>query len=134
MPEDIMYSSMKDVKPGKYILIDGIPCKVVELDFSSPGKHGAAKVRVTAVGLFDNQKRTLLAPSHADIEVPVIAKKKAQVVSLTETSAQLMDLENYETFDVPIPEDLKGSLKAGSEVEMVESMGKRAISRVVGGG
>ncbi len=133
MPEDIMYSSMKDVKPGKYILIDGIPCKVVELDFSSPGKHGAAKVRVTAVGIFDNQKRTMLAPSHADIEVPVITKKKAQVVSITETSAQLMDLENYDTFEVPIPEDLKASLKAGSEVEIVESMGKRAISRVVGG-
>jgi translation initiation factor 5A len=134
MPEDIMYSSMKDVKPGKYILIDGIPCKVVELDFSSPGKHGAAKVRVTAVGIFDNQKRTMLAPSHADIEVPVITKKKAQVVSLTDTSVQLMDLENYDTFEVPIPEDLRSSLKAGAEVEIVESMGKRAISRVVGGG
>ena len=133
MPEDIMYSSMKDVKPGKYILIDGVPCKVVELDFSSPGKHGAAKVRVTAVGIFDNQKRTMLAPSHADIEVPLITKKKAQVVSITELSAQLMDLENYDTFEVPIPEDFRSSLKAGAEVEIVESMGKRAISRVVGG-
>ncbi len=134
MPEDVMYSSMKDIKPGKYILIDGVPCKVVELDTSSPGKHGAAKVRLTAVGVFDNQKRTMLAPSHADIEVPIITKKKAQVVSLTETSAQLMDLEAYDTFEVPIPEDLKGTLKAGAEVEIVESMGKRAIARMVGGG
>jgi translation initiation factor 5A len=133
MPEDIMYSSMKDIKPGKYLLIDGIPCKVVELDFSSPGKHGAAKVRITAVGVFDNQKRTMLATSHADVEVPIITKKKAQIVSLTDTTVQLMDLENYDTFEVTIPEDLKGSLKAGAEVEILESMGKRAISRVVGG-
>ena len=72
-----MYSSMKEVKPGRYILIDGIPCRVVDMEFSAPGKHGAAKVRVTAIGLFDGSKRTLLKPSNADIEVPVITKKKA---------------------------------------------------------
>jgi translation initiation factor 5A len=133
MPEDIMYSSMKDIKPGRFLLIDGIPCRVVDLEFSAPGKHGAAKVRVTAIGVFDGQKRTMLAPSHADVEVPIINKKKAQVVSVTETSAQLMDLETYETFDVLIPEDMKSSIKAGAEVEIIESMGKRAIARVTGG-
>ncbi len=133
MPEDIMYSSMKDVRPGKYILIDGVPCKVVNIEMSSPGKHGAAKARVTAVGLFDGQKRTMLAPSHADIEVPVIAKKRAQVVSITDATAQLMDLESYETFEVQVSEELKGSMKAGAEVEVVESMGKKAVSRVLGG-
>ncbi len=133
MPEDIMYSSMKDIKPGRFILIEGIPCRVVEMEFSAPGKHGAAKVRVTAVGLFDNAKRTMLAPSHADIEVPIITKKKAQVVSLTSATVQLMDLESYETFEVPIPEEFRSNLKAGAEVEIIESMNKKAISRVLGG-
>lgn len=129
-----MYASMKDIKVGRFILIDGVPCRVVNLEVSAPGKHGSAKVRVTAIGLFDNTKKTLLAPSHADVEVPIIGKKKAQVVSLTDTSVQLMDLETYDTYEVPIPEDLKGSLKAGIEVELIESMGKRAIARVLGQG
>lgn len=124
---------MKDVKPGRFILIDGVPCRVVEVDVSSPGKHGAAKMRVTAVGIFDGSKKTLLKPSSGDIEVPVINKKKAQVVSVSGTSAQLMDLESYETYELPIPDDLKGSLKQGSEVEVMESMNKRLISRVLGG-
>ena len=55
------------------------------------------------------------------------------MVSITETTVQLMDLESYDTYEVPIPEDLKGAMKAGSEVEIIESMGKRAIGRVVGG-
>ena len=134
MPEDIMYASMKDRNVGRFILIDGIPCRVVNLEFSAPGKHGSAKVRVTAMGLFDNSKRTLLAPSHADVEVPIINKKKAQVVSLTDTSAQMMDLETYDTYEVPVPEDLRAVIKAGSEVEIIESMGKRAIGRVIGQG
>lgn len=134
MSEDITYGSMKDLRPGKFILIDGVPCRVVEIDVSSPGKHGAAKMRITAVGIFDGSKKTLLKPSSADIEVPVINKKKAQVVSITENLAQLMDLDSYETYEVPIPEDLKGSVKQGVEVEVMESMNKRAISRVMGGG
>jgi translation initiation factor 5A len=133
MAEDIMYASMKDIKPGRFLLIDGVPCRVVELDFSAPGKHGAAKVRVTAVGIFDNQKRTLLKPSNADIEVPIITKKKAQVVSISGPTVQLMDLESYETFELPIPDDMRESIKAGAEVELIESMGKKAISRVTGG-
>lgn len=125
---------MKDLRPGRFLLIDGVPCRVVEIDVSSPGKHGAAKMRVTAVGIFDGSKKTLLKPSDADIEVPVINKKKAQVVSITDNLAQLMDLESYDTYELPVPEDLKNSVKAGSEVEVMESMGKRAISRVMGGG
>lgn len=125
---------MKDLRPGRFLLIDGVPCRVVEIDVSSPGKHGAAKMRVTAVGIFDGSKKTLLKPSDGDIEVPVINKKKAQVVSITENIAQLMDLESYETYELPVPEDLKNSLKAGSEVEVMETMGKKAISRVMGGG
>ena len=54
------------------------------------------------------------------------------MVSVTGTTAQLMDLESYETYEVPIPDEFKASLKQGLEVEIMESMGKRAISRVMG--
>lgn len=128
-----MYSSMKEIKPGRFLLIDGVPCRVVELDVSSPGKHGAAKMRVTAVGIFDGVKRTLLKPSSADIEVPIITKKKAQVVSVSDNTVQLMDLESYETYEIPVQDEFRRSLKQGVEVEIMESMGKRAISRVMGG-
>ncbi|MHB1830114.1 MAG: translation initiation factor IF-5A [Candidatus Micrarchaeaceae archaeon] len=125
---------MKDLKPGRFLLIDGVPCRVVEIDTSSPGKHGAAKMRITAVGIFDGSKKTLLKPSSADIEVPVINKKKAQVVSITENLVQVMDLDTYDTYEVPMPEELKDSLKQGAEVEVMESMNRRIISRVMSGG
>ena len=120
MSEEKTYASMKDIKSGRFILIDNIPCRVVEIDTSAPGKHGAAKMRITAVGVFDGQKRTLLKPSSADAEVPIISKKKAQVVSISGTSAQLMDLETYDTYEVAIPEDMRDALKNGAEVEVIE--------------
>ncbi len=128
-----MYATAKDMRPGKFILIDGVPCRVVDLEMSAPGKHGSAKVRITAIGIFDSQKKTLLKPGDSDVEVPIINKKKAQIVSVSGNTAQLMDLESYETFELPIPEDMK-KVTPGAEVEVLESMGRRAILRVVGGG
>ncbi|MEM3791256.1 MAG: translation initiation factor IF-5A, partial [Candidatus Micrarchaeaceae archaeon] len=75
MAEDVLYESTNTLKEGRFIIIDGEPCRIVELDFSKPGKHGAAKVRITGIGLFDNQKRTLLKPTGTDVEVPVIKKR-----------------------------------------------------------
>jgi len=81
----------KELRVGRYVLVDGVPCKVIEIETSSPGKHGSAKMRITAIGIFDGGKKTLLASAHADVQVPVIKKRKGSVVSFSETSVQVMD-------------------------------------------
>ena len=133
MADEIMYVSVGDLKPGRFIMIDGAPCKVVSMETSAPGKHGAASVRITAIGMFDTKKRTLLKGSRSEVEAPVITKRKAQVVSVSGTSAQLMDLESYETYDLPIPEEMQAQVKSGTEVEIIDTQGQKAITRVVGG-
>ncbi|MCL4379002.1 MAG: translation initiation factor IF-5A [Candidatus Marsarchaeota archaeon] len=132
MGDDVTIVSMKDVRVGRYIIIDGIPCRVVDIETSSPGKHGSAKMRVTGIGMFDGQKKTLLKPSSADAEAPVIIKKKAQVVSVSDSTAQLMDSDTYEVYDLPITDEFKGKLKPGATVEIVEAMSRRALSRTLG--
>ena len=127
--DDIQHSSMKEIKVGRFVLIDGVPCKVVNIETSAPGKHGAAKMRVTGIGIFDGQKKVLLKPSSGDIDVPVINKRKAQVVSVSETSAQIMDSETYEVYEIPVPEELRNKLAAGAEVEVMEAMGRKALAR-----
>jgi translation initiation factor 5A len=41
-----------------------------------------------------------------------------------------MDLENYETFDLPLPEDLKGQIAEEKQIEYWDIEGKRMIGRV----
>ncbi|UCD03295.1 MAG: translation initiation factor IF-5A [Candidatus Aenigmatarchaeota archaeon] len=108
--------TLKGVKPGHYIMIDDEPCKVVSVSLSKPGKHGSTKARVDAVGLFDSRKRSLLKPADATVQVPIIEKKKAQVISITGDFVQLMDMEEYNTFDANVPAELKGKLQPGEEV------------------
>ena len=107
---------IKDLKPGNFVMIDGEPCKVVELVKSKPGKHGATKIRLEAMGIFDNRRRFLLKPSSANVEVPIVEKKAAQIISVSGDVVQLMDLTDYSTFDASIPEEFKGMMEAGREV------------------
>ena len=108
---------IKTLKQGKYLVLDGEASKIISISTSSPGKHGAAKARIEAVGLFDNQKRSLVKPVNAKVDVPIIDKRVGQVIALMGEEVQLMDLETYETIDLPIPEDLKDEIVEGKEVE-----------------
>ncbi len=131
---EIKFQKAGRIKPGQWVLIDGAVCRVVDVQVSSPGKHGSAKVRITAVGVFDGQKRQMLKPSGADVEVPVIKRKYAQVLALMGDQVQLMDLETYETYELPMPDDkeLASKLEPGVEVEVMEAGEYRKIARVKG--
>jgi translation initiation factor 5A len=118
------------LKEGRFIVVDGEPCRIVGFTTSAPGKHGHAKAKVDVVGLFDNQKRTIVKPTSAKIEVPIIERGNAQVLAITANNAQLMDLSTYETFELPIPMNLRGEIKDGVEVEYMQALGRRKIERV----
>ncbi|MHC3128543.1 MAG: translation initiation factor IF-5A [Candidatus Bathyarchaeota archaeon] len=123
-----------ELKVGSYIIIDGEPCKIVNYTKSKPGKHGAAKARIVAIGVFDASKKTLVKPVSARVEVPLIEKKTGQVIALLPAAVQLMDLETYEMTEAPFPEDekLKSKLASGVEVEYWQILGRTRITRTKG--
>ena len=115
------------IKEGRYIVVEDEPCKVVGIATSKPGKHGAAKARIDAVGIFDGVKRSIVQPVSAKTYVPIVERKSGQVISISGNNAQLMDMKDYTNFEIPIPEDKKGTLEVGKEITYIESMGKRKI-------
>lgn len=120
------------MKEGSYIIIDGEPCRIVEYDKSKPGKHGAAKARVVAIGVFDGVKRSIVSPVASNIEVPIIEKKTGQIISASTSSVQIMDLESFDVFESPVPTegDLVGRLRSGVEVEYWQILGRKKVLRV----
>lgn len=130
-----MYAELGELKVGSFIVIDGEPCRIVEITKAKTGKHGSAKAHVVAIGIFSGSKKTLVAPVSQRVEVPIIDKRTAQVLAVMGNTVQLMDMETYDTFEVEMPgeEDIRGKLQPGAEVEYWEAMGKRKIMRVLKG-
>jgi len=98
------------------------------------GEHGSAKARIVAMGVLTGQKRNVISPVDAKLEVPMIEKKTGQVISIQPDMVQIMDMQSYETFETPPPteEDIKSKLAPGVEIEYWDMMGKKKIVRTKG--
>ena len=120
------------LKEGSFVVIDNIPCRVVSMDKSKTGKHGSAKVRIVAMGIFDGIKRNILAPADQRVDVPIVEKKSAQVIAIMPDTIQLMDLANYETFEIrkPKEDEIAAKLASGAEVEYWDILNEKHIVRV----
>lgn len=116
MSGEVKRKSVGSLQVGNYVVVEGAACTVTSIQVSRPGKHGHAKVRLEAVGIVDGKKRQIVAPGHDEIDVPVIDKRNAQVLSINGDTANVMDSETYETFDLKIPDELKGSINEGTVV------------------
>lgn len=127
---DIKHKSVGSLKKGDYIIIEGVACTISDLATSRPGKHGHAKVNLFAVGMLDGKKRNLVMPGHDNIEVPVIDKRNAQVLSMHGNHANVMDVETFETFDMEIPDELKGEVKDGVTVLYWQILGDRVMKQI----
>ena len=124
---------LKTVKVGKYIVLDGEASKVTSLTTSSPGKHGAAKARLEAVGIFDGQKRSLVKPVDTKVEVPILDKRIGQILAVMGDQVQIMDLETFEIFELPIPaefeDEIRGAVGTDLGVEYIIALGNMKIMR-----
>jgi len=125
--EDTLQKSATELKPGSYVIFDNVPCVVKDIQISKTGKHGHAKARVEAVGLIEDKKIIKVMPGSDKVIVPIVEKKTAQVLAVQGDSANLMDTSSYETFDLPIPAELKERIKEGNQVSYWIVMGQKVI-------
>ncbi len=120
-----------EARTGTTILVDGEACTVKSNDISKTGKHGASKCRIEAIEIFSGKKKVVAVPGHERFEVPMIDKRKGQVLSVGDGVASVMDLASFETLEVPFGEDVKDQLVPEKQVEYWDVEGKKAIKRVL---
>ena len=123
-------AEVRTLRVNRYMIINEEPCKIMSITTSKPGKHGESKARIEAIGVFDKQKRSVVHPVKHKIHVPIIDKRNAQILALMGDNVQLMDLETYETFEMPIPDEFKGQLEPGKEISYLEALGRKKITRI----
>ena len=115
------------LKEGRYVVVEDEPCKIVSIATSKPGKHGAAKSRVDCIGIFDGVKRSIVQPVSAKTYVPIVERKMAQVISIAGTAIQLMDVKDFDMFELTVTEDQVSGLEPGKEIPYISSMGKKKL-------
>lgn len=119
-----------EARVGTNILLEGEPYTVKKIDISKTGKHGHAKARIEAVGIINGQKKVFVIPGHDRLEVPLVNKRKGQVLSKSEGKVSIMDLESFETIEVSCPDkEVFEQLEENENCEYWDIEGKKIIKR-----
>ena len=116
---------VRDLDEGSYVMVDDTACKIDGYSTAKPGKHGSAKARIEARGVFDGKRRNLSQPVDAKIRVPIINRKQGQVIDVHSDEIQVMDLETYDTFTMRVPDGVDAS--ADDEIEFLEYESQRKV-------
>ena len=120
-----------EAKTGAMILVDNEPYIVKSNDISKTGKHGHAKCRILASGVFADKKKVITVPGHDRFDVPMVEKRRVQILSGSGETASVMDLETYETIDVPVHADVRADVAADKQAEVWDIEGKKMLMRVL---
>ena len=120
----------RELKEGRFMLIDDEPCKIESIEKSKPGKHGASKLRIEARSIFTNAKKTYLGSVSDKVWIPQVDRRSAQLLSFHGGVAQLMDKDSFETFDIQVPEEFAEGLIAGGDVSYIIAMERKMITKM----
>ena len=119
-----------EARVGTNIIVDGVSCVIKSIDVSKTGKHGHAKCRIEAVGIISGSKKVFVVPGHDRLEVPLVEKRRAQVLSKAGNMVNLMDLESFETMDVSCPDkEVMDSLQEDGNCEYWDIEGDKIVKR-----
>lgn len=120
-----------ELKEGSFVTLEGGAYNIRSIEISKTGKHGHPKCRIEAVSVMDGKKKVMAVSGHERFEVPLVEKKKAQILSINGDVVSLMDLESFENLELPVPEELKDQVKETANVEYWDIEGKRLLKRVL---
>ena len=118
-----------EARVGTVLMVEGQACTVKSIDISKTGKHGHAKCRIEAVAIISGSKKVFVVPGHERFEVPLIDKRKGQVLSVMDDKVSIMDLENFETIEINVDSEIKGQLGENDNVEYWDIEGDKIVKR-----
>ena len=127
------------LKKGDYIVIDGHPCKIVELTTSKTGKHGHAKASITAIDIFTGKKMEESAPTSHNVDCPNVVKTEYELINidnkdfctiLTEEGEYREDLKLPAANDFDFVAPLKAAFERNANllVTVVSALGQEHIT------
>ena len=101
-------SQASSLKKGGYVLIKGCPCKIIELQTSKVGKHGHAKVTLSANDIFTGKRMEMTSPSTHNVQIPIIERHDYPFIGIENGYVSILLDNSKVRDDIKLPSDELG--------------------------
>ena len=105
-----------ELKKGMYFLLNNQLVRVTKKEIVVYGTHSHSKLKIFYTDVKGSGEKFVNMKHEDKIEILDIIRKTGQVISKTDNSVQIMDMQSYETFDVSIDQELLDELNENDEV------------------
>jgi translation initiation factor 5A len=84
------------------------------------------------MNVFNREDRQTMTLPNSELveEIPIIRKHGQYIARLDPGKGQVMDLRDYNLFEVEIPGEIDGKIKEGDEVTYIEFRGRSKILEI----
>ena len=124
--------SISDVKKGTHILMDGRPCKVVDIATSKTGKHGHAKANITGIDIFTGKKYTDVSPVSHSKDSPNINRTEYTILSVDEENyVTMIDKVGSVRQDLRLPNDVDDDKETCDKIRSLLEEGRTVLCTVL---
>ena len=124
--------SRGDIKKGSYITFQNRPCKVVDTKHFKVGKHGAAKVTITGIDIFNGKKYEDTEPASHNVQVPIIIRSNYTLIDINEDGyLSLMDSQGSNRQDLKLPDLTEDDKKLSERIRNAHNEGKEIFITVI---
>ena len=86
------------------VILKGTPCKVIEINSSKAGKHGAAKVIIKGFNIFNDKKVEDSTPSTHNIECPIVVKREYKLAEININKMCILHNDDH-IISLPLPSE-----------------------------
>lgn len=119
---------IKKLKKGNYVVHDGEPHIIKDLQFVVYGTHSHTKAKIILQNLFTGKIIETSLPLHEQMQEANIIRKCASIISKEDSKMQIMDAVSFETIDADIESEL---LKQADENDQVTYIQFGNIAKVI---
>eukprot|EP01125_Pyxidicula_operculata_P022773 TRINITY_DN9567_c0_g1_i4.p1 TRINITY_DN9567_c0_g1~~TRINITY_DN9567_c0_g1_i4.p1 ORF type:complete len:157 (-),score=39.49 TRINITY_DN9567_c0_g1_i4:118-588(-) len=124
------------LRKNGFALLQGFPCKIVDMSTAKTGKHGGAKVHLVGTDIFTEKKYEEISGSTVNMNVPEITRNDYQLIDIEDPSDQnspvtLLDGAGITKEDCHLPNMCESDFELGQKIVDAFNDGKEVTVTVV---
>jgi translation elongation factor P/translation initiation factor 5A len=124
-----LFMAASELEKGKFFEYKGEILQVTRRSLVGCGTHSHTKLVFTVCDISGKKEKEITMGHNDKVDIIDITKKRANVISKSDTGLQIMDGISFETLDATAEPEILATLNEGDEITYIDYKGIRVLGK-----